>query len=248
MHYFCNPRSPTQVRVTNHVDNQYHVIPNTKLRGKYFLEIFQKDMEGGIETADKFSLIFLIEKRGESGSINFSHPPILLQTNTTCIIGFIDSIHKEEVETPLAFELSLMGITGVSADFTPMNITPTTNQVFSNPSTPTHTTHSSYTVESEFNCLDDKFYYDLDTDWIFDSRATKHICWNHDVFTNFRTINETIKSSSREGAIISGIENAQSISKLGMRRRCVHLEMFGIFQPSQSTYYQSSVSRYTTTT
>jgi hypothetical protein len=30
-------------------------------------------MEGGIETADKFSLIFPIEKGEESGSINFSH-------------------------------------------------------------------------------------------------------------------------------------------------------------------------------
>jgi hypothetical protein len=50
--------------VTNHVDNQ-HVISNTKLCGKYFLEIFQKDMEGGIETADKFSLIFSMEKGGE---------------------------------------------------------------------------------------------------------------------------------------------------------------------------------------
>jgi hypothetical protein len=61
--------------VTNHVDNQHHVIPNAKLCGKYFLEIFQKDIEGGIETADKFSLIFPIEKGGESGSINFSHSP-----------------------------------------------------------------------------------------------------------------------------------------------------------------------------
>jgi hypothetical protein len=101
-----------------------------------------------------------MEKGGESGLINFSHPPTLLQTNTTYIIGFIDGIHKEEVETPLAFELSLVGVTGVTADFTPVSIAPTTNQVFSNPSTPTHTTHSSYTAESEFNCLDDKFYYD----------------------------------------------------------------------------------------
>jgi hypothetical protein len=137
------------------------MIPNVKLRGKYFLEIFQKDMKGGIETADQFSLIFPMEKGGESGSINFSHPPTLLQTNTTCTIGFIDGIHKEEVETPLAFELSLVGVTGVSADFMPMNIAPTTNQVFSNPSTLMHTTHSSYTAGSEFNCLDDKFYYDL---------------------------------------------------------------------------------------
>jgi hypothetical protein len=161
--------------VTNHVDNQHHVISNAKLCGKYFLEIFQKDIEGGIETADKFSLIFPMEKEGESGSINFSHLPTLLQTNTTCTIGFIDGIHKEEVETPSAFELSLVGVIGVSADFTLVNITPTTNQVFSNPSTPTHTTHNSYTAESEFNCLDDKFYYNPDTDWIFDSRATKHI-------------------------------------------------------------------------
>jgi hypothetical protein len=121
-------------------------------------------------------------------------PPTLLQTNTTCTIGFIDSIHKKEVETPLAFELSLVGITGVSVDFTPINITPTTNQVFSNPFTLTHTTHSSYTARSEFNCLDDKFYYDSDIDWIFDSRATKHICWNV-MHSNFRTINKTIKSS-----------------------------------------------------
>jgi hypothetical protein len=83
-------------------------------------------------------------------------------------------------------------VTEVSEDFTPANITPTTNQVFSNPSTLTHTTHSSYTVESEFNCLDDKFYYDSDIDWIFDSGATKHICWNHGAFTNFRAINKTI--------------------------------------------------------
>jgi hypothetical protein len=104
----------------------------------------------------------------------------------------------------LAFELSLVGITGVLADFAPVNIAPTTNQVFSNPSTPMHTTHSSYTAESEFNCIDDKFYYDPDTNWIFDSGATKHICWNCDAFTNFRTINETIKSSSGEDAVISG--------------------------------------------
>jgi hypothetical protein len=64
--------------VTNHVDNQHHMIPNTKLHGKYFLEIFQKDMEGGIKTANKFSLIFPMEKGGESGSINFSHPSTLL--------------------------------------------------------------------------------------------------------------------------------------------------------------------------
>jgi hypothetical protein len=114
--------------VTNHVDNQHHVIPNTKIHRKYFLEIFQKDMEGSIVTANKFSLIFPMEKAGESGSINFSHPPTLLQTNTTCTIGFIDGIHKKEVETPLAFELSLVGITGVSADFAPVNIAPTTNQ------------------------------------------------------------------------------------------------------------------------
>jgi hypothetical protein len=108
MYYFCNLRSPTQVQVTNHVDNQHHIIPNAKLYGKYFLEIFQ-DMEGGIETADKFSLIFPIEKGGESGLINFSHPPTLLQTNTTYTIGFIDGIYKKEVETPPAFKLSLLG-------------------------------------------------------------------------------------------------------------------------------------------
>jgi hypothetical protein len=127
-----------------------------------------------------------MEKEGESGSINFSHPPTLLQTNTTCTIGFIDDIHKEEVKTPLAFKLSLVEVTGVSTDFTPVNIAPTTNQVFSNPSTLTHTTHTSYTARSEFNCLDDKFYYNPDTDWIFDSGAIKHICWNHGAFTNFR--------------------------------------------------------------
>jgi hypothetical protein len=107
MHYFCNLRSSTQVQVTNYVDNKHHMISNAKLHRKYFLEIFLKDIEGGIETADNFSLTFPIEKGGESGSINFSHPPTLLQTNTTCTIGFIDGIHKEEVETPLAFELSL---------------------------------------------------------------------------------------------------------------------------------------------
>jgi hypothetical protein len=138
--------------VTNHVDNQHHLILNAKLHGKYFLEIFQKDIEGGIETANKFSLIFPMEKRGESGSIIFSHPPTLLQTNTTCIIGFINGIHKKKVETPSAFELSLVGVIGMLADFTPVNIAPTTNQVFSNPSTLTHTIHSSYTVGSEFNC------------------------------------------------------------------------------------------------
>jgi hypothetical protein len=41
----------------------------------------------------------------------------------------------------------------VLADFTLANITPTTNQMFSNPSTLTHTTHNSYTIESEFNYL-----------------------------------------------------------------------------------------------
>jgi hypothetical protein len=35
-------------------------------------------MEGGIETANKFGLIFSIEKGGESGLINLSHPPTLL--------------------------------------------------------------------------------------------------------------------------------------------------------------------------
>jgi hypothetical protein len=68
-----------------------------------------------------------------------------------------------------------------------------------------HTIHSSYTVESEFNCLDNKFYYDPDIDWIFDSGATKHICRNHGAFTNFRTINKTIKSSSGKDAVISGV-------------------------------------------
>jgi hypothetical protein len=116
--------------MTNHVNKQYYVISNAKLHGKYFLEIFQKDIEGGIKIANKFGLIFPIQKGGESGSINFSHPPILLQTNTTCTIGFINSIHKKEVETPLAFELSLVGVTGVSADFTLVNIVPPQTSVF----------------------------------------------------------------------------------------------------------------------
>jgi hypothetical protein len=161
--------------VTNHVDKQHYMISNAKLHGKYFLEIFQKNMESGIEIANKFGLIFPIEKGGESGSINFPHLPTLLQTNTIYTIGFIDSIRKE-VETPPVFELFLMGVIEVSADFTLVNITPTTNQVFSNPFTSMHTTHSSYIAENEFNCLDDKFYYDPDTDWIFNSGATKHIC------------------------------------------------------------------------
>jgi hypothetical protein len=84
--------------VTNHVDNQHHMIPNAKLCRKYFLEIFQKDMEDGVETVNKFGLIFPMEKEGESGSINFSHPPILLQTNTIYTIGFIDGIHKEKLK------------------------------------------------------------------------------------------------------------------------------------------------------
>jgi hypothetical protein len=151
------------------------------------------------------SVLFSLWKKEEKVvQLISTHPPTLLQTNTICTIGFIDGIYKEEVETPLAFELSLVGITGVSTDFTPTNITPTTNQVFSNPSTLTHTTHSSYTAESEFNYLDDKFYYNSDTDWIFDSEATKHICWNRGAFTNFRTINKTIKSNSGEEAVISG--------------------------------------------
>jgi hypothetical protein len=52
-------------------------------------------------------------------------------------------VHKNEVETSLVFELSLVGVTGMSADFTPVNIAPTTNQVFSNHSTSTHTIHKS---------------------------------------------------------------------------------------------------------
>jgi hypothetical protein len=64
-----------------------------------------------------------------------------------------------------------------------MNIALTTNQVFFNPSTSTHTTHRSYIAKSEFNYLDDKFYYDPDTDWIFDSGATKHICQNYGVLS-----------------------------------------------------------------
>jgi hypothetical protein len=62
--------------VINHVNNQYYVISKVKLCRKYFLEIFQKDMEGGIETANKFSLTFSMEKGGESGPIIFpTHPP-----------------------------------------------------------------------------------------------------------------------------------------------------------------------------
>jgi hypothetical protein len=99
-------------------------------------------------------------------------------------------------------ELSLIGVTGVSADFTLINIA--TNQVFSNLFTLIHTIHSSYTTESKFNYLDDKFYYDFNIDWIFDS---KHICQNHSAVTNFRAINETIKSNSREDAVISGVED-----------------------------------------
>jgi hypothetical protein len=34
-------------------------------------------------------------------------------------------------------------------------------------------------------------------------RVIKHICQNHGAFTNFRTINKTIKSSSEED-VISG--------------------------------------------
>jgi hypothetical protein len=60
--------------VANYVNKQHHIISNTKLRGKYFLEIFQKDMEGGIETTNKFGFIFSMEKGEESGSINFPHP------------------------------------------------------------------------------------------------------------------------------------------------------------------------------
>jgi hypothetical protein len=83
---------------------------------------------------------------------------------TLYVIGFIDGIHKKEVETPSAFELFLVRIIGVLADFTPANIALTTNQVFSNPFTPMHTTHNSYITESEFNCLDNKFYYDPNID------------------------------------------------------------------------------------
>jgi hypothetical protein len=247
MHYFCNPRSPAQVQVTNHVDNQHYVISNAKLHGKYFLEIFQKDIKSGIETANKFSLIFPIAKGGESGSINFSHPSTLLQTNTICTIGFIDGIHKEKVETPLAFELSLVEVTGVSADFALANITPTTNQVFSNPFTLIHTTHSSYTARSEFNCLDDKFYYDPDTDWIFDSGATKHICQNRDAFTNFRTINETIKSSSEKNVVISGVGDVTINIQIGNEKVLCTLRDVWYSQPLQSTYYQLSVLRHTIT-
>jgi hypothetical protein len=71
-----------------------------------------------------------MEKGGESGLINFPHPPTLLQTNTIHVIGCVDATCKKEVETPSAFKLFLVGVTGVSADFTPVNITPTTNQVF----------------------------------------------------------------------------------------------------------------------
>jgi hypothetical protein len=125
-------------------------------------------------------LFSLWKKKEKVAQLIFpTHP---LTTNTTYTIDFIDGIHKKEVETSLAFELSLVGIAGVSADFASVNITPTTNQVFSNPSTPIHTIHSSYTAESEFNCLDDKFYYDSDTDWIFDlqqlSTSTRTITYS----------------------------------------------------------------------
>jgi hypothetical protein len=154
------------------------VILNTKIHGKYFLEIFQNATEDSIETANKFGLIFPMEKEREYGLINFSHPFILLQTNTTHVIDCIDCIYKKKVETLLAFELFLVRVTEVSADFTSVNITSMTNQVFSNPFISIHTIYSSYIAESEFNYLDDKFYYDSNTNWIFDSRATKHICQN----------------------------------------------------------------------
>jgi hypothetical protein len=46
---------------------------------------------------------------------------------------------------------------------------------------------------------------DSDIDWIFDSRVTKHICRNRGAFINFRVINEIIKSSLGEDAVISGV-------------------------------------------
>jgi hypothetical protein len=98
------------------------VIFNAKLHEKYFLEIFQKDIESSIETVNKFSLIFLMEKGEKSGLIYFFHPPILLQTNTTYTIGIINGIHKKEVVTLLVFELFLVEVTEVSADFTLVNI------------------------------------------------------------------------------------------------------------------------------
>jgi hypothetical protein len=134
----------------------------------------------------------------------------------------------------------------VSVDFTPANIAPTTNQVFSNPPILIHTTHSSYPAGSEFNCLDDKFYYDSDTDWIFDSRATKHIYQNRGAFTNFKTINETIKSSSGEDVVISGAGDVTINIQIGNEEvLCTLRDVW--YSPPQSTYYQSGVSRHMVT-
>jgi hypothetical protein len=74
--------------VTNHINKQHYIISNAKLHEKHFLEIFQKNIEGGIEITNKFNLIFPIEKREKSGLINFP-PTHSLQTNTTHIISVL---------------------------------------------------------------------------------------------------------------------------------------------------------------
>jgi hypothetical protein len=56
-----------------------------------------------------------------------------------------------------------MKVIGVSVNFTPINITLITNQVFSNPFILINTIHSSYTTKSKFNYQDDKFYYNSNT-------------------------------------------------------------------------------------
>jgi hypothetical protein len=65
-------------------------------------------------------------------------------------------------------------------------------------------TPSKYTKQNNKKHLKHKFYYDPDTDWIFNSGVTKHIYQNCGAFTNFRNINKTIKSSLGEDAVISG--------------------------------------------
>jgi cbb3-type cytochrome oxidase subunit 1 len=84
-------------------------------------------MKDSIKTANKFSLIFPMEKEREYGLINFSHSSTLLQTSITCIIDFINGIHKKKVDTLLVFELFFLEVIRVLANFTLVNITSTTN-------------------------------------------------------------------------------------------------------------------------
>jgi hypothetical protein len=115
------------------------MIFNIKIHGKYFFEIFQSDMKDGIETVQVWSY-FSMKKERKFSLINFSHPLTLLKTNTIyIIINFINSIHKKKVDTLPAFELFLVGITGVLVNFTLVNFVATTNQVFSNSSISIHT-------------------------------------------------------------------------------------------------------------